>query len=151
MEPPGTRGIIHEKQYTRKTYISQSVDSCYTGPTLDNYCCFRTWVWWKDYERIAGTLDWLPVKFRIPKTSSSDCAEAVVHVLGHPTQYFICDISSSKSQKILLENSPAHGFPLFIYTHYFELKIKNRQYAPNIFQDNLIILILTCNRNSYIF
>ena len=63
--------------------------------------------------------------------------------LGYPTQDFICKIPLRKSQKIFLENSPSQSFPLFLYNHYFELKIRNHFCAANSFYDNLINFILT--------
>ena len=68
-------------------------------------------------------------------------------VLGYQTQDSKCDTPSSKSQMTFLEQFPAHSLPLFLYTLNFLLQIQNHHFDPNIFQDNLIPLILTCNSN----
>ena len=50
-----------------------------------------------------------------------------------------------KPQIRFLEQFPAHSFLLFLYTLNFELQVQNHHCAKNIFQDNLITFILTCN------
>ena len=57
-----------------------------------------------------------------------------------PTQYSF--------DRILNDTPFVNSFLLFIPTLAFELKIINHNCAPNIYWDNLIISISTCNRNT---
>ena len=87
--PPGTKVIIHEKPKQRGTWDDHGVDGWYIGPAPRHYRCFTCYVTSTRTPRVSDTVEFFPVDFTMPRTSSRDqalqCLRDLLHVLRSPS------------------------------------------------------------------
>ena len=86
--PPGIRVLVHEKPSKRGSFAPHGVDGWYTGPAMEHYRCFKTYIWKSKAERITDTLEWFPHYVKMPKISDLDlllsATSDILQVLNNP-------------------------------------------------------------------
>ena len=87
--PPGIRVLVHEKPDNRASWAPHALDGWYVGPAMENYRCYRCWMWDTHRERIADTVTWFPQHVAMPIGSSTDLviagANDIIKALQHPS------------------------------------------------------------------
>ena len=86
--PLGTKVIIHEKPKQRASWDPYGKEGWLTGPTLNHYRQFEVAVDDTGGERVSDTIEFLPTKYNMPKTSSKDriiaALEEISSAIKHP-------------------------------------------------------------------
>ena len=54
---PGTKVVMHEKQYKRASWEAHGVNGWYIGPAVEHYRCYKVYVNNTPAERNADTVD----------------------------------------------------------------------------------------------
>jgi hypothetical protein len=86
LAPPVTRVIAHEKPDQPASWDPHGVDVYYLGPSLDQYRCYQVHITKTKGMLIVDTVDFLPSKTKMPRTSSKDLASIAALELSNALQ-----------------------------------------------------------------
>ena len=88
LAPPGTRVLVHEKSYNRKSWAGHGTQGWYIGPALEHYRCFRCYMPETHSERNVDTVEFFPVTTPFPKVATEDylrqAAKDILDILQEP-------------------------------------------------------------------
>ena len=82
LAPLGTKVIIHEKPTQRASWDPHGKEGWLTGPVLRHYRHFEVAVAETGGQRVSDTIEFLPTKYNMPKTSSDDRITAAIDELS---------------------------------------------------------------------
>ena len=78
----GTKVIIHIKTSQRASWDPHGKEGWLTGPALHHYRHFEVAVAETGGQRVSDTIEFLPTKYNMPKTSSEDRITAAIDELS---------------------------------------------------------------------
>jgi len=81
----GTKVIIHEKLTQRASYDPHGKEGWLTGPAY--YRQFKVAVANTGGQRVSDTIEFLPTKYNMPKTSLEDCITRAIEELSSAIKY----------------------------------------------------------------
>jgi hypothetical protein len=87
--PFGMRVLIHDKATVRKSWDTHGTPGYYLSPALLHYRCYNTFSIDTQTKRITDTVEWLPEKFKMPGSSSTEILTAAIQDVRNAFQSII--------------------------------------------------------------
>ena len=78
MAPPGIKVLLCERPEDCGLWFPHALSGCYTGSSIDHYCCHQIWIPATNSVRIGQSVFWFPQNIIMPTATATATATDII-------------------------------------------------------------------------